>query len=123
MAPVAAGLAGLALYFTLSGTPNPPIAATNGQDNTQLGTVSAAIQGNENPGSDNPESPVTAPTDNNVALNKRIDVALKRAQQAYQQKDYEQTLVLTKSALLLDPTRRDVISLQNTATEASKKRT
>jgi serine/threonine protein kinase len=121
VAPIAAGLAGLALYFTLSGTPNPPIAATSGQNNTQRGTISAAIQGNKDPGSISPESPVTALTDNKAVLNKRIDAALKRAQRAYQQKDYQQTLVLTKSALLLDPTRRDVAFLQSVATEAQQK--
>lgn len=43
----------------------------------------------------------------------RIDVALAKARQAYLREDYELALTLTRSALLLDPSRKDVSSLQN----------
>jgi serine/threonine protein kinase len=121
VAPGVAVLAGLAvLYTALNGTPSPAtdIQPTTDSSATAFASVTAAPV--EEEGITVP-TPPTASTDTKAALNKRIDAALKKAQQAYRQKNYEQALVLTKSALLLDPTRRDVVSLQNTATEARQK--
>lgn len=120
-APVAAGFAGLALYFTLSGKPITTVVDVETHPTTQQDTDSTGYnQADKIPGPVGSVLPVTAPIDTKAILNKRVDVALKKAQQAYRQKDYAQALVLTKSALLLDPMRRDVIFLQNAATEAQQ---
>lgn len=62
-----------------------------------------------------PDPPSTTDTKATEALQKRIDVALTKARQYYRQKDYDNVIVFTTSALQLDPTRRDVVALRNAA--------
>lgn len=59
-------------------------------------------------------NPIPAiPNESKNDLKQRIDVALAKARQAYLREDYELALTFTRSALLLDPSRKDVSSLQN----------
>lgn len=59
-------------------------------------------------------NPIPAiPNESKKDLKQRIDVALAKARQAYLREDYELALTFTRSALLLDPSRKDVSSLQN----------
>ncbi|GAB3261167.1 hypothetical protein GCM10027347_26030 [Larkinella harenae] len=52
------------------------------------------------------------------AIKKRVDTALAKARSAFARKDYETTLMLTNSALQLDPSRRDVRDLRTRAEKA-----
>ena len=57
-----------------------------------------------------------------AVLTKRIDVALEKARRAYLQKDYEGAVMLTNSALQLDPTRKDVAALRTAAVKEIQKK-
>jgi serine/threonine protein kinase/anti-sigma28 factor (negative regulator of flagellin synthesis) len=65
----------------------------------------------------------SVPGESKDALNKRVDVALSKARQSFQRKDYEGALVMANSALLLDPTRRDVAALRDAALKEAPKKT
>lgn len=121
-APVAAVLVIVPLlYFRLNNQKSSTTTSQQGESTSIAGSIISPpveISGKE---SDPNPPPIVSPTDTKYVLNKRIDAALIKARQAYRQKDYDQTLVLTKSALLLDPTRRDVVILQNAAVDASNK--
>ena len=122
VAPGVAILAGLAvLYTALNGTPSPATAIQTTTDSSATATAPVTTAPVEEAGITAIPTLQIASTDTRAVLNRRIDVALTKAQQAYRKKDYEQALVLTKSALLLDPTRRDVASLQKAATLARQK--
>lgn len=119
-APVATCFAGLALYVGLSGIPKSTKAGPETQNTipTTNDTTSVGTQIEKTSVSIGINTPATTPTDAKAVLSKRIDIALRKAQQAYRQKEYEEALVLTKSALLLDPTRRDAVLLQTAVAEA-----
>jgi tetratricopeptide (TPR) repeat protein len=53
-------------------------------------------------------------------MEKRIDVALSKAQRSYNQKDYMGAITMATSALKLDPARRDVFALRAAALKAVK---
>lgn len=117
-APVAAGLGGIGLYFALHG---PPTGMVGVQNTTTISTESVTPLPVPKPGAESGSAPLklTETTDTKAILNKRVDAALSKAREAYQRKDYEQTLVLTRSALLLDPKRRDVAALQSAALQSA----
>lgn len=52
-------------------------------------------------------------------IKKRVDVALEKARLAFGQNDYATALMLTNSALQLDPGRRDVMALRDAAAKES----
>ncbi|SOD79483.1 serine/threonine-protein kinase [Spirosoma fluviale] len=60
------------------------------------------------------------PGESKEALDRRIDVALGKARQANQRKDYDRVIGLTSSALQLDPDRKDVANLYKAAIDAKK---
>ena len=121
-APIAAALIAIpVLYLALSDPTPAPIESVTKADSSTTAVASVGPTTIKEAGRIILPARPAEPTDTRAELNKRIDVALRKAQQAYRQKEYEQALVLTKSALLLDPTRRDVASLQNAAIEARKK--
>jgi serine/threonine protein kinase len=110
IAPTAVVIGGLVWYFTTQ-TSEP--TRTSGQTATKQ---RAAIISPSNPNTGASEleiKPVLNETKD--ALAKRIDIAFHRARQAYKQQDYATALVLTNSALQLDPTRQDVAKLRDAA--------
>ncbi|MCX6215445.1 serine/threonine-protein kinase [Spirosoma sp.] len=60
------------------------------------------------------------PGETKELLATRIDVAYAKARLAYHRKDYDRVIELTNSALLLDPSRKDVASLYKAAIDAKK---
>lgn len=113
--PVAVGLSGIALFFYFRNPDGLPQTGLN-PDGFSTGQKKPDIEVETLP--INPQLGETKD-----ALTKRIDVALYKARNAYRQKGYEQAVVLTSSALLLDPTRRDVATLRTAAlAEIQKKK-
>ena len=55
-------------------------------------------------------------------LDEQIDIALGKARRAYLRKDYDGVIIMTNSALHLDPTRRDVATLRNAALKEIEKK-
>ena len=126
--PVAAVFGGIMVYLAMNRTP-PPVTPPE-QTKEQTAAIGPNIS------SKTGETPVASPVKTDVAntpvtgtekatakeaLNKRIDIALGKARQAFRQKKYDDVIVLTKSALQLDPTRRDVAALEKSAVDARKK--
>jgi serine/threonine protein kinase len=122
--PVAIGVAGLGLYFTLRGPEGPTGKNTQKIDSTST-TGGVPSNGLKSKTPSNTETTVLLPLpgESKAALNKRIDVALDKARQAYKRKDYGTALVLTNSALHLDPARRDVLALRDAAGKEMQKQT
>ncbi len=114
VAPIAVGVGGIGLYLMLSSTGTGPTGSTQQLGSTSVAGVVPSI--NINPKT----TPATEAiplkpllNESKAALDKRIDIALGKARLAYRQKDYEGVIVMTNSALLLDPARRDVARLRD----------
>ncbi|GAB3902396.1 hypothetical protein GCM10028803_29010 [Larkinella knui] len=108
---VALGIGGIALYINLRG---PAKTA-----DTLIPTPGAGSSVEMKPNTE-PLKPKVGET--KEALKKRIDIALSKARKAYRRQGYEEAVVLTSSALLLDPTRKDVAALHTAATAEFEKR-
>lgn len=120
--PAAVVVGGLVWYLNDGGTVTSPTA--NPPGTVEQGAVIGPVDGPKNKDS---EPAVTAklipvPGESKDARNKRINVALNKAKIAYQRADYQGAIVLTSSALLLDPTRRDVAALRTAAIRESQKK-
>lgn len=118
--PVAVIMGGLVWYVNSrdADTSAPISAGELTEQRAEIGSV-------DEPGSKDSESPITikpVPGESKAARNKRINVALAKAKQAYKQADYDKAVMLTSSALLLDPTRRDVAALRTAAVGESQKK-
>ncbi|GAB3920775.1 serine/threonine-protein kinase [Larkinella terrae] len=100
--PVAAGFSAIVLFFYLkspaeSAKPTP----TKGDFPTVLAKPESGLNAE-------PAVLKSQPGETKDALTKRINVALNKARLAFRRKEFDGAIVLTRSALLLDPTRRDV---------------
>ncbi|MFD1145442.1 protein kinase [Larkinella insperata] len=123
VATVTVVAAGVLWYFTQSGSGEKPITGTENATNEPVKSSPVSTE-TTNPDNVTPPLEGSNPAsfvDAKAALSKRIDVALKKAQRAFENKDYVMVLMLTNSALQLDPTRRDVLSLRNAAQNESLK--
>ena len=119
-APVATALGGLLLYVSLNGTSEP--TGGNGKTSDSISTATIVpLVGPKLGDSSESTVPTLSPADAKAAINRRIDVALGKARRAYGQKNYDEAIVLTTSALGLDATRQDVAALRNAAVEARQK--
>ncbi|GAB2581751.1 serine/threonine-protein kinase [Spirosoma areae] len=122
VAPATVGLVTLALYFTLRDRTQPATTGTVQPRDSSV-TVRAEIISGGKKLPDTVTAIVPRLGESKDALTKRrIDVALDKARRAYKVKDFEQVLVLTNSALQLDPTRRDVVALRDAALKESQKK-
>ncbi len=123
IAPIVVGIGGIGLYTMLS-TGVPPTGGSQKVDRN----ITAGVGPSTDAEPKNPAITGAIPlkpllNESKAALKKRIDIALGKAKKAYRQKDYEGTIVLTNSALVLDPTRRDVARLRDiTQKEIEQKR-
>ncbi|RRB04421.1 serine/threonine-protein kinase [Larkinella rosea] len=105
--PVAIGLGGIALFFYFKNPADLPKGTLNPGDSPavltkpEVGTAALPLK--------------PQPGETKDALTKRIDIALYKARNAYREKGFETAVMLTSSALLLDPTRRDVAALRTAA--------
>ncbi|MGV3556522.1 protein kinase domain-containing protein [Larkinella arboricola] len=121
--PATVLIGGMVWYFTQK----PPVGGHLVQMQTpSSGSEKATSDAMEvaNTVGDAPPAERTEPgsfVDTKAAHSKRVNVALGKARRAFEQKDYETVLMLTNSALLLDPTRQDVMDLRNAAEQESKK--
>lgn len=115
-APAAIVVAGLGLYLSLHS--NDTSTTNTGQQSDS--TTTTGVVPNAKPKSS--EAIKSIPDESKADLRKRIDVALGKAYQAYKAKDYNLALVLTNSALQLDPTRQDVTKLRDVAQKELQKK-
>lgn len=119
VAPVAVGLGAVVLYFNLSGKTPPPVTT-----DTKTETAAVIPGPITPPGSTNKPGPVPPPetadekTGSKTLLTNRVNAALAKARLAYKNKNYDEALMLASSALKLDPTRPDVLTLRNAAANA-----
>ncbi|GAB2517743.1 serine/threonine-protein kinase [Spirosoma aerophilum] len=120
MAPVSLVVGVLVFYF------NQPKeeGVTKRQDSTITTSVVPSIgSATDSIGKISGPSEINSvPGESREALNRRIDIALKKAQQAFGMKDFAYTIDMASSALNLDPTRRDVITLRDEAIKESRKK-
>lgn len=115
VAPLVAGLGGAVWYTTLN---KPVVAATHRQLAPQpVLALAAPVTRTEGSAAELALTPSAEPE---IVLKKRIDVALHKARQAYRQKEYDVVIMLTNSALQLDPGRRDVIALRDATVDLLK---
>lgn len=123
VAPIALVVGGIVLYMNLQGTPPVPTDVVGKPGSTSMATVGPAVESNPAPMKTPvkpPEVIKAVPGETKSMLESRIDVALKKAQLSYRQKDYIGAITMTTSALKLDPTRRDVATLRTAALTAIK---
>ncbi|GAB3948239.1 hypothetical protein GCM10028805_22130 [Spirosoma harenae] len=119
--PAAIGLSGIILFISLTGSPEKK--SVQNQDSTAISGIKPTVSQTNGtsevttPGSVTLSAPITA------AITKRVDIALGKASFAFQQKDYATAIMLTNSALQLDPTRQDVFALKNAALKAQPQTT
>ncbi|QMW00206.1 serine/threonine-protein kinase [Spirosoma foliorum] len=114
-APAAIVVAGIGLYMSLYSTSTS--TPSNGQQPDSILSLPVLPKTK----SISPEAIKSIPDESKADLRKRIDVALGKAHQAYKAKDYNLALVLTNSALQLDPTRQDVTKLRDAAQKEIQK--
>ena len=119
VAPIALVVGGIVLYINLRGTQPVKVDSEQKSESTLTAAVGSSISPKPTP-EKTPEVIKPVLGESKEALNKRIDVALDKAQQSYRQKDYMGVITMTTSALRLDPTRRDVAALRATAITAMK---
>ncbi|GAB3727028.1 serine/threonine-protein kinase [Spirosoma lituiforme] len=119
VAPIALVVGGLVLYMNLPGN-NPVTQVPTGKpESTSMATVGPTIRLTPTPEKGSKEIKRVA-GESESEMETRIDVALKKAQRFYQQKDYMGVITMTNSALKLDPSRRDVVALRAAALKAVK---
>lgn len=119
VAPIALVVGGLVLYMNLPGN-NPVTQVPTGKpESTSMAGVGPTMRLESAP-EKKPE--VIAPVigESKSEMEKRIDVALSKAQRSYRQKDYMGAITMANSALKLDPARRDVFALRAAALKAVK---
>ncbi len=138
LVPVAVGLGGLGLgynvFYSVKTTQPSVINSVTDPVRADLSNAGAVLPDEPRPaGSISGETATSVsdpafplPTNKDKAVNpaaiaKRIDVALDKARRAYEQKDYQSAEMYTRSALQLDPTRRDVEEFHNSALNAVRK--
>ncbi|MFD2937109.1 serine/threonine-protein kinase [Spirosoma flavum] len=124
VAPVVVGLGGIMVYINLRGTKPTETTSNQKQDSTLTAGVGPSSNGKTIPRKDLETVKLKlVPGESKAALDKRIDIALKKARQAYRVKDFYLAITLTRSALQLDPTRRDIAELQTEALKEIQKKT
>lgn len=106
---VLVSLAGLGYYVW--GTGSTPTSEMQKSTADSVTIVSPTSAGKSEYSVPNPIPAI--PNESKNDLKQRIDVALAKARQAYLRENYELALTFTRSALLLDQSRKDVSSLQN----------
>ena len=123
IAPVALGVGGALLYYT--SFRQLPLGPTARQDSSTVNPVTAGgmgigASGTNKPAIDAPaiSSPSVGVNSSANLLNKRVDVALEKARDAFARRDYKTTLILTNSALHLLPNRQDVWRLRERTLKA-----
>ncbi len=120
VAPVAVIVGGLVFYFSKI----REVETTQKRDSTITAGV-VSLPENTKPVHVSHVEPIKLKPvlgESKEALSKRIDIALGKAQRAYQLKDFVYTIEMTNSALKLDPTRRDVIRLRDAASKENLKK-
>ena len=123
VAPVFMVVGGLVWYYSLDGN-HTSTDSIQKQDSTLTARVVPTIP-KATPLTEKISGPsviIPVPGESKEALNKRIDIALGKAQRAYQSKDFGYTIDMANSALKLDPTRRDVIRLRDAASRENLKK-
>lgn len=121
--PAAVAVGGLVWYFNFREPLTPQITRQESVEQR------AEIETPPSPKTKDQESVVviprltSGPGEAKAALNKRIDIALGKARQAYSRNDYDGALVMANSALKLDPARRDVAALRNAVGKEIQKKT
>ena len=118
--PVTVAVCGL-VWFLNTGS-GPISTTTNSTDSTEQRATIEPVDGYKTNDPTPAVIPKPVPSESKAALNKRIDVALDKAKQAYKQADYDKAIMLANSALQLDPTRRDVAALRTAAVGESQKK-
>lgn len=125
-APVLAGLAMLAVW-QMRGNEAPEVTKPDSAtEQIQQSGVIPAPTTEEKVSTPEPEKTTEATPAigiNKVELTERVDRAMASARQAFKLKDYAKVLMLTNSALLLDPNRRDVMALHTAALKMGEVKT
>ena len=115
--PIAVAISGVAFYFNLRTTPIQQPSQNHPTQQRAEVVPTANPEATDKEAATKTETPKLKliPNESKEALNKRINVALGKAKQAYQRKDFDGVVIMTNSALKLDPTRQDVAALRTAA--------
>lgn len=123
VAPAAVVVSGLVWYFNFRQTGAPPTGRQESvEQRAEIGPLNA-------PKTEDQKSVVVIPKitprpgESKDALNKRIDMAMGKARRAYSRGDHKEVVMLTNSALGLDPARRDIVALRTAAVKEIQKKT